>query len=98
MAEYVIEWLGIGSELTEEIGSEPPWHIVRKIKNGRLREQVVRCRDCMHYVKDPNPIDPGWPMMCADSGRDMLEPDGFCAWGIRKVADIRWADSREGRS
>lgn len=49
------------------------------------REEVVRCRDCVHYVEDPEPIDPGWPMMCADSGRDMLEPDGFCAWGVRRA-------------
>lgn len=47
-------------------------------------EKIVRCRDCKHYVEDPNPIDPGWPMMCADSGRDMIEPYGFCAWGERK--------------
>ena len=48
-------------------------------------EPIVRCRDCKHYVKDPDPIDPGWSMMCEDTGRDMLEPDGFCAWGERKV-------------
>lgn len=46
---------------------------------------VVRCRDCEHYVEDPQPIDPGWPMMCEDSGRDMVEPDGFCAWGEKVV-------------
>lgn len=50
-----------------------------------LREEVVRCRDCVHYVVDPEPIDPGWPMMCDESGRDMLEPDGFCAWACRRT-------------
>ena len=49
-----------------------------------IREEITRCRDCIHYERDPNPIDPGWPMMCADSGRDMVEPYGFCFWGIRK--------------
>jgi hypothetical protein len=49
-------------------------------------EEIVRCRDCKHYVEDPTPIDPGWPMMCEDSGRDMLNPDGFCAWGERRDA------------
>lgn len=49
--------------------------------------QVVRCRDCVHYVADPEPIDPGWPMMCDESGRDMLEPDGFCAWASRKESE-----------
>ena len=47
-------------------------------------QEIVRCRDCKHYVEDPTPIDPGWPMMCEDSGRDMLDPDGFCAWGERR--------------
>lgn len=51
-----------------------------------FREEIVRCRDCVHYEVDPQPIDPGWPMMCADSGRDMLEPDGFCAWAERRDA------------
>ena len=47
-------------------------------------ETIVRCKDCVSYERDPNPIDPGWPMRCADCGRDMLDPDGFCAWGERR--------------
>lgn len=50
---------------------------------------IVRCRDCKYYIEDTDPIDPGWPMMCADSGRDMLEPYGFCAWGEREDGDAR---------
>lgn len=46
-----------------------------------VREEIVRCRDCIHYEPDPNPIDPGWPMWCEDTGRDLVQPDGFCAWG-----------------
>lgn len=49
-----------------------------------VKEEIVRCRDCKYYIEDSEPIDPGWPMMCADSGRDMLEPGGFCACGERK--------------
>lgn len=48
------------------------------------QEEIVRCGDCKHYVEDPEPIDPGWPMMCEDTGRDMVEPYGFCAWALRK--------------
>ena len=47
-------------------------------------EEVVRCKDCRHYVVDENPIDPGWPMMCERIGEDMLHPDCFCCWGHRK--------------
>lgn len=44
----------------------------------------VRCRDCEYYQEDPDPIDPGWPMMCGLLGQDMVEPYGFCAWGCRR--------------
>lgn len=47
-------------------------------------EEIVRCRDCIYYVQDPDPIDPGWPMMCERTGDDMVEPYGFCSWGERR--------------
>ncbi len=53
----------------------------------KTAEPIIRCRDCKYYVKDPYPIDPGWPMMCKQLGRDMLEPYGFCAWASRKEVD-----------
>ena len=49
-------------------------------------EEIVRCRDCIYYVQDLDPVDPGWPMMCERTGDDMVEPYGFCAWGERKEA------------
>ena len=36
------------------------------------------CAQCGHYAKDPDPIDPGWPMMCPIIGLDMLEPYATC--------------------
>ena len=42
---------------------------------------VIPCRDCRFYVIDPDPIDPGWPMMCEWTGLDMVRPSNFCAWG-----------------
>ena len=47
--------------------------------------KLVLCRDCIYYELDPDPIDPGWPMMCERTGQDMVEPYGYCAWGERKV-------------
>lgn len=78
--------------MSEYIYERPdePAKVVRDGWNVRIewdfkqREKIVRCRDCKHYVEDPDPIDPGWPMMCEDSGRDMVDPDGFCAWGERR--------------
>ena len=43
-----------------------------------VEAELIRCRDCKYYVEDPDPIDPGWPMMCDNSSADMLEPDGYC--------------------
>ena len=52
------------------------------------KEEIVRCRDCIYYKQDPDPIDPGWPMMCERTCDDMVEPNGFCAWGENGV--IKW--------
>lgn len=40
-------------------------------------EEVVRCRDCLHFKKgeEEPPID--W----CDYFHAEVEPDGFCAWG-----------------
>ncbi len=54
--------------------------------SGKLTE-IIRCRDCIYYAEDPDPIDPGWPMMCERTGDDMVEPYGFCAWGAREEVD-----------
>lgn len=45
-------------------------------------EEIVRCRDCMHYREHING--------CAEFGDEArgefanVEPNGFCAWGERK--------------
>lgn len=50
-------------------------------------EPIVRCRDCRHYRKSMNG--------CAEFGDEWrdefanVEPDGFCAWGERRVDDGR---------
>lgn len=72
MSEYIIS-------IRDEADPDG-WHRLTK-----PAEPLVRCRDCRYYVEDPQPIDPGWPMMCNESGRDMVPPYGFCAWAERKV-------------
>ena len=66
------------SEYYEHIAQE--WPLFTKFTG----ERIMRCRDCIYYELDPDPIDPGWPMMCERTGQDMVEPYGFCAWGVRK--------------
>ena len=58
--------------------------IICNENGGELREEIIRCRDCRFYVRDPDPVDPGWPMMCEWTEMDMINPNGFCAWGERK--------------
>lgn len=51
----------------------------------RLREQIVRCRDCKHY--DPHPTDDGVCFLPDGDGGFAyweVEPDGFCAWSKRR--------------
>ena len=43
---------------------------------GPAREEVVRCRDCMHYDETGNCLE-----MLVD-----VTPDGFCDWGARADA------------
>ena len=53
--------------------------------------QIVRCRDCiyMHTVRNWLGMDMGECWLRADResgalGKERTEPDGFCAWAIRK--------------
>ena len=42
------------------------------------REEVVRCRDCKHFATNIH------GSYCKKSITTLSEPDGFCAWGVRK--------------
>lgn len=87
MSEYIIEWFGIGARITELMGSEIPCLAVKHLREERLREKIVRCRDCKHYGSYD-----GSSWCCrtyeqVPSGTcdyQTVEPDGFCAWGVRK--------------
>lgn len=57
----------------------------------RLREEIVRCRDCkhMHTVRSwlGMDVDECWLHADPESGalgKEPTEPDGFCAWGERR--------------
>ena len=48
----------------------------------RLREEIVRCKDCANYREHVNG--------CVEFGDEAhgeyenVEPDGFCAWAVRR--------------
>ena len=55
-------------------------------------EEIVRCRDCkhMHRVRSWLGMDVDECWLHADPssgalGKEPTEPNGFCAWGERKV-------------
>ena len=63
-------------------------HLIEQLLDPKKRDMLstlgiwtpIPCYKCEHYVVDPDPIDPGWPMMCDETGRDMVEPYGTCIW------------------
>lgn len=73
MTEYVVEYKEYES-LTGMVFCQP---LARK-------EEIVRCRDCVNCYFDFS----SW--MCGEFGfgvgnEDDGEPDGFCAWAVRRV-------------
>lgn len=54
----------------------------------KLREEIVRCRDCKHAEPDNSGRSYYEGMLwCSELGGDdsmPVEYDGFCAWGERK--------------
>lgn len=58
-----------------------------------VREEVVRCRDCKHSLKDGTLCQffASWvPVAGGDEYAEMpadVEPDGFCAWATRKESE-----------
>lgn len=52
---------------------------------GEHREEIVRCKECKHF-------DCFWTdcYVCKRNKENFMpfvEPDGFCAWGKRKVVE-----------
>ena len=79
MTEYIIDWGGIGARLVElyEEGV-PPFLWTKRLREERLREKVVRCRDCKWYTHS------SFHRCDLYSIEHEVEPDGFCAWGERR--------------
>lgn len=81
MSEYIIYWDGIGSQLTDMLSEHvPPYLWPKRIRKERLREKIVRCRDCRFSLAHGNGCGRNQDIFDA-------EPDGFCAWGERRTDD-----------
>lgn len=86
VAEYIMDYDGWaeGVPVGEYLN-------VRDTMHERKRERIVRCRDCehMHRVRDwlGMDVDECWLHASRETGalgKERTEPDGFCAWGVRR--------------
>ena len=60
--------------------------VIDEIGNGQANmyvtsEPIVRCRDCVWFVKDANLSDVCNPHECMFFKKSIDLTDGFCAWG-----------------
>lgn len=54
-----------------------------------VREEVVRCRDCVYRRRSWNGHEPNFidDWFCSYTGGHEVKPDGFCAWASRKESE-----------
>ena len=73
MNEYIIDW-------DENL-------VIDTFSKNSLREEIVRCMDCLHYGSYDGSSWCSRTYEQVPSGTcdyQTVEPDGFCAWGERK--------------
>lgn len=86
MSEYIIEWFGIGEQLTRlREGNVPLVLWPKRIREERLHERIVRCRDCKHY-KPYRTHRHGTMNRCYDENGNTHRRDerDFCSRGERR--------------
>ena len=86
MSEYIIEWSGIGARIVELLQDGTPLVLLSKrLREERRRESIVRCRDCAYFYHHKY-RDNSEYITCSyfDSENAEVEPNGFCAWAIRR--------------
>ena len=79
MSEYVMEYDGWAEGVPAG-----EYLKVRNAMHARKREEIVRCRDCKHYVDVSGYVDRELHS-CTHWG-DWTTSNGFCAWGERRDA------------
>lgn len=56
--------------------------IVCNDNGGELREEIVRCRDCVHRASDP--LGEYCTLLDFEDVDSERQLNGFCAWGERR--------------
>ena len=90
MSERVFDYTGWAAAMSDAVG--PAWSFglyraIRKVMHKRRHEVIVRCKDCADYIEDK--VYGKEVCICTRFGSfwHETEPDGFCAWGVRKEVD-----------
>lgn len=79
MSEYIIEWFDIGGQLANLLNGNIPLVLwPKKIREERLREKIVRCRDCKEY----NTVL--YQHITCELLERYVKPNDFCSWGVKK--------------
>ena len=78
MSEYIVDYCNVNIVTYKP---DNPYKIKRFEITLEERGEIVRCRDCKHYIEhqDYDYATCGY----FDSDYAEVEPDGFCAWGDR---------------
>ena len=94
--EYIINWFGIGSDLVKMLKDGlSPIQCMKRLRKTRLRERIIRCKDCKHCEKfyvcfSDKPLyycNSGWH----EGNEPIVKPDWYCACAESKV-DYRMED------
>lgn len=85
--EYIINWFGIGSDLVKmlKVGLSPI-QCMKRLRQNRLRERIIRCKDCKHCEKfyvcySDKPLYCCHSEWCqgAEGDNPLVMPDWYCA-------------------
>ena len=85
MNEYIITEKQLKTATEAHVEREIPLPITEVFVSGDKLPEIVRCRDCKRFSLDNSDHDyrSGW--WCHRWNTDMVNPDGFCAWGERRA-------------
>ena len=80
MSEYVVDTFGIVQDFADLHGdmNTPLYQAIMNVMLSRQRDEIVRCKDCECY--EPNI----YKHFTCELFQYYVEPDGFCAWGVRR--------------
>lgn len=87
MSERIVDMKDVPIKTIKELNSEESLAFLWGLP---VREEVVRCRDCMHTcaygdgIECLGPLVQTWDYYNDQPLHNPVPPNGFCAWGKRR--------------